>query len=332
MLSGDPQRVRPLFMEILDYFKAIGRRFWVLVLVPAVAGVLPLAWFLVQPARYAAHATVIPTSLVGGVRSNQYRGSDADKSFASNVAATAKTNRIVDQVSGETKVPARKIRSGLTIKQVNTSAFVEMGYSTTKRIEAVPVVRAVATDTLRFLFQSQLDLARAQVDAGQKQVDQTENALNALSRKTGAESPEIAYNAIANGLPALQATVARAKNPAAAAQIQQQVNAREAQLAALGQDQGQYLALIDVRRRAVNLRRDAEQTEREASAQLAAADPGNALAIGKAHHSFPFSDVTQVAGGAAAGGVFLAVAYLFLGEVWAGVKRRPPRPAAVATG
>jgi VIT1/CCC1 family predicted Fe2+/Mn2+ transporter len=248
------------------------------------------------------------------------------------VAATAKTNRIVNQVSAETKVPARRIRSGLTIKQVNTSAFVEMGYTSTKRTDAVPVVRAVAADTVRFLFQSQFDLARARVDAAQKQVDQTENALNALSRKTGAESPEVAYNAISNGLPALQATVARAKNAAAAAQIQQQVKDREAQLAALGQDQGQYLALIDIRRRAVNLRRDAEQTEREASAQLAAAGPGSALAIGKAHHSFPFSDVLQTAGGAAAGGVFLAVVYLFVSEVWAGVKRRSPRPAAVATG
>ena len=318
-------------MEILDYFKAIGRRFWVLVLVPAVAGILPVAWFVLQPAKYAAHATVIPTALVGGVRSNQYRGSDADKSFASNVAATAKTNRIVDQVAAETKVPPSRIRSGLTVKQVNTSAFVELNYLTSTRKDAEPVVRAVATDTLRFLFQSQYDLATARVDAAQKQVDQAENGLNALSRQTGAQSPEVAYNAAANGLAALQATAARSKNTAAAAQIQAQVTAREAQLAALGQQQGQYLALVDVRRRAVNLRRDSEQTQREAAAQLGAAGPDSALAIGKVHHSFPFSDVLQVAVGAAAGGIFFAVGYLFVSEVWEGTRRRASRSAAAAT-
>src|SRR3954471_11510637 len=104
-------------MEILDYFKTIGRRFWVLVLVPAIAGILPLAWLVLRPAQYAAHATVIPTALVGGVRSNQYRGSDADKYFAANVAGTLKTNMLVNQVAGETHVPPSRVRRGLTVKQ-----------------------------------------------------------------------------------------------------------------------------------------------------------------------------------------------------------------------
>ena len=62
-------------MEIFDYFKAIGKRFWVLVLVPAVAGLLPLAYFALRPTQYAAHVVIVPTSLVGGVRSNhQFHG------------------------------------------------------------------------------------------------------------------------------------------------------------------------------------------------------------------------------------------------------------------
>ena len=106
-------------MEILDYFKTIGTRFWVLVLVPLIAGMLPLAWFLMRPAQFAAHATVIPTSLVGGVRSNQYRGSDADKYFASNVAGALRTNALLNQVSQQTGVPARQVRSGLSVKQLS---------------------------------------------------------------------------------------------------------------------------------------------------------------------------------------------------------------------
>src|SRR5437763_16808837 len=131
-------------MEILDYFKAIGRRFWVLVLVPAIAGLLPLTYFVLRPTEYAAKVTVVPVSLVGGVRSNQYRGSDADKFFANNVTGALKTNRLVDQVSQETAVPAHEIRAGLNVKQNNSSAFVAVTYLTTKKTQAVPVVRPAA--------------------------------------------------------------------------------------------------------------------------------------------------------------------------------------------
>jgi capsular polysaccharide biosynthesis protein len=309
-------------MEILDYFKDIGRRFWVLVLVPLIAGLVPLAYFLLRPTQYAARVTVIPTSLVGGVRSNQYRGSDADKFFASNVTGALRTNALVNQVSQETGVPAPQVRSGLSVKQVNSSAFVDITYLTPKKQQAVPVARAAATDALHFLFQSQYDVAKAAIDAAQKQANQADDGINALSMQAGGQTPDVAYAAVARGLPTLQATAARAKDPAGAAQINQQVVAAQARLADLGKLQGQYLALLDVRRRAVNLRRDAEQRTREASVQLAAAAPDNALVVGKVHRSFPFSDAVQYAGGGAAGGVFLAVGYLFGREVWDGVRRR----------
>jgi hypothetical protein len=321
-------------MEILDYFKAIGRRFWVLVLVPLIAGVLPLGWFLLRPAQFAAHAIVIPTSLVGGVRSNQYRGADADKFFANNVAGALRTNALLNQVSEQTGVPTRTVRAGLTVKQVNTSAFVTVTYVTTDQKKAVPVVRAAATGALHFLFQSQYDLAKASVDAAQKQANQADDAMNAISKQAGGQTPEVAYGALSKGLPALEASAARSKNPAAAAQIKQQVAAAQAQLAKLGELQGQYLALLDVKRRAVNLRRDAEERQREAGVQLAAADPGQALSIGKAHRSFPFGDALQFSVGAAAGGLFVAVGYLFAREVWDGMRRRSRRRPDVvpATG
>jgi hypothetical protein len=320
-------------MEILDYLKAIGRRFWVLVLVPLIAGILPLAWFLLRPAQHAARATVIPTSLVGGVRSNQYRGSDADKFFANNVAGALKTNTLISEVSQQTGVSTHEVRAGLSVKQVNTSAFVEVTYLTTKQKQAVPVVQAAAGDALHFLFQGQYDLATADVDAAQKQANQADDGMNDISRQAGGQTPEVAYGALSKGLPALEASAARAKNPAGAAQINQQVALAQAQLNKLGQLQGQYLALLDVKRRAVNLRRDAEERQREASVQLTAAAPANALVVGKVHRSFPFSDALQFSGGAAAGGLFLAVGYLFGREVWDGLQRRSRRPQIVtATG
>ncbi|MBV8303493.1 MAG: hypothetical protein JOZ04_04735 [Acidimicrobiia bacterium] len=320
-------------MEILDYFKAIGRRFWVLVLVPAIAGLLPLAYFVLKPTQYAAKVTIVPVSLVGGVRTNQYRGSDADKYFANNVIGALRTNRLMDQVSQETGVPAHTVRSGLSVSQVGTSSFVNVTYVTGKKRLAEPVSRAAAGDALHFLFQSQYDVAQAEVDAAQKQVDQADNGLAAIAAQSDGKTPQDAYAALSRGLPALQATAARAKDAAGAAQVNQEVAQAQARLANLDQLEGQYLALIDMKRRAVNLRRDADQRVREASVQLAAAAPQNALVLGKVHRSFPFNQVLQVVVGGAAGGLFVAVGYLFVREVWDGVRRRSARPAPVpATG
>ena len=320
-------------MEILDYFKAIGRRFWVLVLVPAIAGLLPLAYYVLKPTQYAAKVTIVPVSLVGGVRTNQYRGADADKYFANNVIGALRTNRLMDQVSQETGVPAHTVRSGLSVSQVGTSSFVNVTYVTGKKRLAEPVSRAAAGDALHFLFQSQYDVAQAEVDAAQKQADQADNGLAAIAAQSDGKTPQDAYAALSRGLPALQVAAARAKDTAGAAQVNQEVSQAQARLANLDQLEGQYLALIDMKRRAVNLRRDADQRVREASVQLAAAAPQNALVLGKVHRSFPFNQVLQVVVGGAAGGLFVAVGYLFVREVWDGVRRRSARPAPVpATG
>ena len=317
-------------MEILDYFKAIGKRFWVLVLVPAIAGLLPLVYFVVKPAQYSANATIIPTALVGGVRTNQYRGADAEKFFANNMTGALRTNPLIEQVSKQTGVPTHAVRSGLTVHQVGTSAFVQVTYTTGKRKLAAPVATAAATTALHFLFQSQYDVAKGEVDAAQKQADQADDGLNAISQQTGGKTPEDAYASLSRGLPALQAMAARAKDPTAAAQINQQVAAAQAQLSSLSKLEGQYLALIDVRRRAVNLRKDAEQRQHDASAQLLAASPANALVVGKVHHSFPYTDALTYAVGGVAGGLFVAVGYLFAREVWDGLRRRAGERAADA--
>jgi len=317
-------------MEILDYFKAIGGRFWVLVLVPLIAGILLLLYFVLKPAQYSANATIIPTALVGGVRTNQYRGADAEKFFANNMTGALKTNTLIEQLSKQTGLSTHAVRSGLNVHQVGTSAFVEVTYTSGKKKLAVPVATAAATTALHFLFQSQYDVAKGEVDAAQKQVDQADDGLNAISRQTGGKTPEDAYAALSRGLPAVQASAARAKDPAGAAQINQQVTAAQAQLAGLSKLEGQYLSLVDVRRRAVNLRKDAEQRQHDASAQLAAADPANALVVGKVHHAFPYTDALTYAVGGAAGGLFVAVGYLFAREVWDGLRRRTAERAADA--
>jgi capsular polysaccharide biosynthesis protein len=317
-------------MEIIDYFRAIGRRFWVLVLVPLVAGLVPLAYFFVRPAQFAGRALISPTALIGGGNADLYSGTDAEKRFNNDVKAAVTTKRLIDQVAAETKVPASRVKSGIDIQQVEDSAFIQLSYTTTHKSEAVPVVRATAENTLRFLFKSQVELAHAQVDAAQKQVDRAENDLENLSRSVGGQTPDVAYDALSKGIAAQQALAARTKDPAAAARILHDVDARKAQLATLAGQQGEYLALADTRRRAISLREQSEDTERRAQAQLDAAAPGKALIVGNVHRSFPYRLVLEISAGSAAVALFLAVGYVFAREVYDGVRRRTHAAVAVS--
>src|SRR5437588_8730862 len=117
-------------MEIIDYFREMGRRFWVLLALPLVGALLPVGYLVLKPATYVVSATVLAPAVVGGVSSNQYRGADSPKRFASNFEAALRTPTVLRQVSAERGVPLGRLRSGLNANQIEASSFVHVDYRT----------------------------------------------------------------------------------------------------------------------------------------------------------------------------------------------------------
>jgi capsular polysaccharide biosynthesis protein len=318
-------------VEIVDYLQALGRRALVLVCLPAATALVALMFVAMQPLQYQAGATVAAPALIGGVSEHQYRGADATKSFVTTFQAGLRSAPIVDRTSAETGVPASRVRAGLHASGIGTSSFVKVTYSTPKRKEAKKVVQAAAGQTLRFLFSSQVNAAQAAVDVAQTQLDKTQSGLVAFSQQTGVADPATEYETVSDGISDLETLAARRAahgDSTGAAQAQAEVDAKNARLAQLAQLESQYSTLVDHRRRAVKELDVAEQHQRQAASQLAAADPASVVTLGKVRHVIPVSQAIKATLFGGAIGVLLAVAVVLVLEVAAGVRR----PVAMRAG
>lgn len=318
-------------VEIVDYLQQLGRRALVLVCIPAATALVALMFVAMQPLQYQAGATVAAPALVGGVSAHQFRGSDATKSFVTTFQAGLRSAPIVDRTSAQTGVPASRVRSGLHASGIGTSSFIKVTYSTPKRKEAKKVVQVAAGETLRFLFSSQLSASQASVDVAQAQLDKMQAALVAFAQQSGVADPATEYETVSNGMAALETLVARRAahgDPAGAAQAQAEVDAKNARLSQLAQLQSQYSNLVDQRRRAVNELDLAQERQRTAAAQLAAADPNTVVTPGKVRHVIPISQALKATLFGGAIGVLLAVGVVLVLEVMAGVRRPTATPAA----
>jgi hypothetical protein len=146
-------------MEIHDYLRLIRRRWWLVILVPAVAAGIVLWTHTDDPSRYSATATVTARSLIGHIRS-PYVGANSTAQFAADFEATATQQPILNAVSAALQVPTERIRDGLIVTPVSTtagmSALIDVEYVTTDRDQAGLVAEAVAMETLRALFEPAL--------------------------------------------------------------------------------------------------------------------------------------------------------------------------------
>lgn len=311
-------------VEIVDYLKSIGRRGLVLIALPAATALVALMFVAMQPLQYQAGAMVAAPALVGGISAHQYRGADATKSFVTTFAAALRSAPIVDRTATNTGVPASRVRSGLHAAGIGASSFLKATYTTPKRKEARKVITEAAGEALRFLFSSQLNAAQASVDVAHAQLDKTQAALVAFAQQTGSGDPQGEFLALSRGEAELEALVARRQahgDAAGAAQAQAAIDARNERMAVLAQAEVTYSTLVDQRRRAVNQLDLAQQRERQAASQLAAADPHTVVTVGKVRHVIPVSQALKSAVFGGGIGVLLAVGVVLVLEITAGVRR-----------
>ena len=310
-------------MEISDYLRIIWRRLWILILVPLLAGGAVAALVLREPTKYDATATVAAPAVVGGPTANQYSGSTGPKTFVSNFVAAITSPRIVNQVAKETSVLPRNVRDGLSAVPIGDSALIDVTYTTSRQEQAVPVARAAASDTIKFLFQTQVTLAKKQQAEAQKAVDDANAKLQGFYKSTGLVLPERSYDIKAQQLSSLEQRQLDAQasgNLTAASAIGQAITSRRAELSRLAPQVATYQALIDRRTQAQGRLNLVQQSVEGAVAQFNAADPAQVVTLNQAKPVSRVSELARKAVPAAGAGLFLAVGLVVLLEVLA---RRP---------
>jgi len=297
-------------VELRDYLDILKRRKNILVAVPAVAALLVVGLIVVKPKQYQATATVAAPALVGGASSNQYSGANGPKSFVANFTAAVTSPPIVDQVSRETDVPKSRVKSGLSATEIGTSSLMQVTYKTSKHKQAFPVAQAAASDTIVFLFKTQVQLAQQPLEGAKQNLANVEGQIAELSKSSGLVVPDKDYEVRAQGVASLQSAQAQALangQGSTAAHLQTQIDQQKAALAAIAPQVQQYTALTTQKDAAVTQLNQAQQSLQQSQSQLQAADPKQVVTVSKVHSVSVIGDVFQKGLVAVFAGLFLAI-------------------------
>jgi hypothetical protein len=178
-------------VEIKDYLKVLGKRAWLLVMIPAVAGVVAGLIAVRQPQAYRTSATLqLPRDEAA-----------TPAQIAQQVAdfrAAATNPTVQSTVSERTGVPVRKIQR-LKIAQVGDSS--QLTLSLVDKAQdpsaAKAVVRGTAEGALDYLQSPDVDAGQRAVTAANEKIEQAQNdvlttskAIDDVYRNVNSSAPE----------------------------------------------------------------------------------------------------------------------------------------------
>jgi capsular polysaccharide biosynthesis protein len=315
-------------VELRDYLDIVKRRLNVLVLVPALALLLVATATLAKAAQYEATATVAAPALVGGINANQYSGAAGLKTFVANFSAAVTSPPIINKVSSQTGVTKARLHSGLAASEVGASSLMEVHYRTGNRRNAGSVAQAAASETIKFLFNTQVTLAQRPVDGATKALDENDKSIANLIKQTGLVIPDRDYDLKVQAVQQLEsaATTASANGQGStAARIQTVIDAKKAELIALAPQVQTYQTLVDKKNQLINTLNQATTALQQAKAQFEAADPARVVTLGRTAKVSVIGELAQREAAALAGAVLLAAGIVVLLEL---VGRREALPAA----
>lgn len=295
-------------------------------MVPVLAAIAVAALALSQSRTYSATATVAAPAVVGGSNANQYGGATGAKTFVANFTAALTSPPIVKKVASDTRIPPDDIMNGLAVKPIGDSSLMQVTFQTPEKDRAVPVARAAANDTITFLFQTQVTLARETVTEAQKAVADVDARLTAFFKETGLVLPDKVYELKAQALSSLQQQQLQDQatgNPTAASRLQPAIDAKQAELRDLAPKVNTYQSLVDRKEQAAAQLTTAQQGLEQALAQFKAANPATAVTVSDVQQVSLASILVKKIGVAFGAGLFLAVLIVFLLEL-IGATGRPP--------
>ncbi|MDQ6848380.1 MAG: hypothetical protein M3019_12505 [Candidatus Dormibacteraeota bacterium] len=313
-------------MEIRDYLRAIRRWLWLPVVMPLVAGAATGALMLKQPAKYQADATVVVPAV-------------AAKGFSTSAAAqyvaTFKdvliSQPLVQAVSNATKVPIKDLVGGLTATTVTASSnIIHVTYIGPVKSSVADVVRAATVATLDTVAQPQLVQAQNALNSGQTSLAKADAAITQYTTNTGLLFPDQDFKIKQAELSQLllqlqQSNIAGDSKRAAA--LQAIITQRQAELATLATQVGQYTSLTEQRQASLTVLSHDQQLLADAQALLTANHDPKTISVANLGKVSRVGDVLRFTAIAAAVALILALALILLKELL-----RARRPAVVSTG
>ncbi len=305
-------------MEIKDYLRALGKRAWVVILIPVIAGALALGYQLGQKPQYQSTVTVLshPASAAAG----------SVIQYITSFQAAMNSDTVINQVAQQAGVSPGSVRSGLTSQPSGVNSIIlKVSYTSKSKIRAPKIADLAARDTLDLLARPSLVTAQATLNADQAEYNAAQAAVDNFNRESGLVGPVIeTYRAELGYVSQLQVSYeiyTLQGNPAAAGLHQLLTNeqTRVAQLAGLV---NQWQRLDDRETRDATTVADAQRVVAEAQAQIAVVDDPTAVAAGDTTKLSPLPTILKLVGPVVVVAVVLVICVIVLQESLKARRRR----------
>lgn len=313
-------------MEIKDYLRVIGRRAWILVLAPLVAGLVAFGAAERQPKQYRAVATVVVPETPGA-------GSPtAVFQFVSNYDSALRSPAVVQRVADATKVDKDRLTDGLRSGQLGKSTIIQTTYTDTSGAQVTKVLPVAIRETLNLLAEPKVGAAREKVTSAEKQSEEAQKGMDAFRSTTGLVLPNEEYRVAAGELSQLkvllqQAMVAEEPSATKIAGLEAAIAERATRVGEIGAQVAVFNQLQERQQQAtVNLTRAREELQ-AAEAQVAANNKGSfvTLAGTSAVPERPY--VISRVRAAVASAVALSIGLVILLELLGSSRARREEPA-----
>jgi hypothetical protein len=120
------------------------------------------------PPEYTATATVAGPLLISRSPASPYETSNGAREFVADFTAALSLPTVVDATAARVGASPQEIRDNSSATPIGQSALVQVRYVTTKQATADPVVRALALETVEYLFRPAAEARALAVGADTK--------------------------------------------------------------------------------------------------------------------------------------------------------------------
>lgn len=278
------------------------------------AGAVAFGLSVGEPQQYRATATVVVPST-----GNRPTTPAAAGQFIANYRSVLTSPSVAQRVSKTTKVPARRIRSGLASSQSGGS-IITASYTDRRPQTVGPVLQGAARQALVLLDEPRVESAKAKVAIAQTELAEAQKAVDDFRSKTGLVLPNEEYRVAAGELSQLrillqQARVAPQPDSARIAALEKAVADATASVTQMGGEVASFKRIEDRLDRAGISLDKAEAELRDASAQLQADDAGAGISLGATVEVPRQSFIRRRVQAAAGTALILAIGFVVLLEM-----------------
>jgi uncharacterized protein involved in exopolysaccharide biosynthesis len=297
-------------VEIKDYLRALGKRAWVVILVPVIAGALALGYQLGQKPSYQSTVTVLshPASAAAG----------SVIQYITSFQAAMSSDTIINQVAQQAGVSPGTVRSGLSSQPSGINSIIlKVSYTSKSKTRAPKIADLAARDTLDLLARPSLVTAQATLDADQAEYAAAKAAVDSFNKDAGLAGPVVeTYRAELGYVAQLQVAreIAALRGDPEAAGLTTLLDREQVRVTTLAGLVSQWTRLDDRESRDATSVADAQRVVAEAQAQLAVVQDPTAVAAGDTTKLSPLPDILKLVGPVVVAALVLTICVIVLQE------------------